>query len=230
MGFKIAAMLLLIPMSLAQADSSVMVKDMVSEYFQEKFDVPSSDIQLKFIHLPELKMPVCAGSRIAIESKHNNPKLGFQTLWLKIYDNEYLKRSMPVTVEMMIYLDVTVAGKKLNRDEILTRDKIAIKRLLISSGYKDLILDLDSIDGLVSRQVIKENTILKRRMVRVPPDVKWGEQVTVQLKSGDLTVTTAGKSRQDGMIGERVKVVCNMTGKQITGTVQSPQVVVVNLK
>jgi len=218
------------PLSVLHAGSSGQIKELVSNYVQETFNVSNTDIQLEFIHLPDIEIPFGNSNRLVIESDHISPKLGYQTLWLKIYDGNYLLQKQPVTLKVAIYLDVAVSKRRLKRGESIIHDNVELRRIRINRRYKDLILDLNSIDGLVSKQVIKENCIIRRGMIRNRPEVLRGEDVTIQLKSGLLTLTTSGKSKQDGMIGEEVKVVCNMTGKQIIGTVESPQLVVTRVQ
>jgi len=43
-------------------------------------------------------------------------------------------------------------------------------------------------------------------------------------------ITTNGKAKEDGVVGDKVKVVCAMTGKSMYGIVQSSQLVTVKLQ
>jgi len=230
LSLAIGFLLIFFPSSTLHADSTIQIKDLVSRYFQEAFDVSGEDVQLEFIHMPEFEIPFGNSIQAIVETKHTLPRVGYQTLWLMIHKDNYLEHQIPVTIKATIFLDVVIANKRLKRGETLTCNNTGLKRTKVYNNYKNIILDLNSVNGLIAKQVIKENCTIRRGMVRIKPEVKKGELVTIQMKSGSLIVSTAGKSKQDGMIGEKVKVVCNMTGKQITGTVESPQLVVTHLE
>ena len=67
-------------------------------------------------------------------------------------------------------------------------------------------------------------------MLREPPDIQRGDRVKIQLLSKDLVIITNGEVKEDGVVGNKVKVVCAMTGKLMYGIVQSSQLVTVQLQ
>ena len=214
----------------AGTDTSHLVKELVASYFEEAFDLPRSDIQLRFVHLPDTDLFSTDDYRFLIESSQSSPRLGFQTLWLMVFEKQYLVERLPITVDVSIYLDVTVTAKKLKRGEIITPEKLVKKRQKISRDYENLIRDPELVVGLMTNRVVQEGATLRKSMLREIPDIKKGDEVKVQLVSGDLEVTVDGKVKDDGKIGDKVRVICKTTGKQVSGIIRSPQLVVVQLK
>ncbi|HCK99466.1 MAG TPA: flagella basal body P-ring formation protein FlgA [Candidatus Marinimicrobia bacterium] len=221
---------LLLPVFCIGAESSKLIEDAVTAYFADIFHLSKSEIRLKYIHLPKEALPEGENYRYLVESKQTLPRLGYQTIWLKVYDNQSLIKQVPVTVDLSIWIDVVVAAKKMKRGEKIEQNKISIKRITISRDYRNLIREPDSAVGLITKQVVKEGEPLKQSILREPPDVFKGDKVNVKLVSGDLVVTDKGEVKEDGLIGEKVKVYCETTRKLVYGTVQSPELVIIQIK
>lgn len=221
---------LLMPVFSIGGESSKLIEEIVTTYFTDIFNLPKSEIRLKYIHLPKEALPEGESYRYLVESKQTLPRLGYQTVWLKVYDNQSLIKQVPVTVDLSIWIDVVVAAKKLKRGEKIEKNKISTRRITVSRDYRNLIRHSDSAVGLITKQVVKEGEPLKQSILREPPDVFKGDKVNVKLVSGNLVVTARGEVKEDGLIGEKVKVFCETTRKLVYGTVQSPELVVIKIK
>ena len=228
--FLVIAVLLPVICRGDESSTNLQIKEMVVSYFERILDLPRSDIQLKFVHLPKAELIDSNKYQYLIESKRVVPRLGYQTLWLKVFDNQVLVKQFHIMVDLSIYIDVVIATKKLKRGEIVQREKISIKRLKFSWDYGNLIKSINSAVGLATKQVIREGEILKRSWLREPPDIRRGDKIKVQILSRDLVVTTSGEVKEDGLVGDKVKIVCAATGKHVYGIVQSPQLVTIQLK
>jgi len=221
---------LLLPVFCIGAETSKLIEEAVAAYFADIFNLPKSDIRLKYIHLPKEALPEGDNYRYLVESNQTLPRLGYQTVWLRVYDNQSLIKQLPVTVDLSIWIDVVVATEKLKRGEKIEKNKISTKRTTVSRDYRNLIRHPDSAVGLITKQVVKEGEPLKQSILREPPDVLKGDKVNVKLVSGDLVVTARGEVKEDGLIGEKVKVFCETTRKLVYGTVQSPELVIIQIK
>jgi len=228
--FAIAILLTALPIKAESASPREKMEQKVARYFQDVLSVPSSDIQLRFIHFTGEEQLNLENRRLEVESNSSYPRLGYQTLSLNIFANDYLEKRISVTVDVTAFMKVVVAAERINRGAIITPDKIVRKRVKVGKDYRNVIRDPESVIGLMAKHMIKPGSIIRKSMVRTKPDVKKGETVTVQMISGDLVITTGGKAKQDAMIGEKVKIVCEPTGKQLYGIVRSPQLVTVNVR
>lgn len=221
---------LLLPVFCIGAETSKLIEELVIAYFTDIFNLPKSDIRLKYIHLPKEALPEGDNYRYLVETKQTSPRLGYQTVWLSVYDNKSLLKQLPVTVDLSILIDVVVATEKLKRGEKIEQNKISTKRIAVSRDYRNMIRCPDSAVGLITKQVVKEGEPLKQSILREPPDVFKGDKVNVKLVSGDLVVTARGEVKEDGLIGEKVKVFCETTRKLVYGIVQSPELVIIQIK
>jgi len=222
--------MVLMPVICRGDESSELIKGIVSLYFEELFNLQKSDIQLEFIHLPKTALPTARNYKYLVESNRNLPRLGHQIVWLEVTDKKSLVSRLPITVDVSVNMNVVFAAKKLRRGELIDSKKILLKTRKISWDYKNIVKTPDMAIGMITKQVIKEGEIIKRSMLREPPDIQRGDRVKIQLLSKDLVITTNGKAKEDGVVGNKVKVVCAMTGRLMYGIVQSPKLVTVKLQ
>ncbi len=222
--------MVLMPVICRGDESSELIKGIVSLYFEELFNLQKSDIQLEFLHLPKTVLPTGRDYKYLVESNRNLPRLGHQIVWLKVTDKKSLVSRLPITVDVSVNMNVVLAAKKLRRGELIDSKKILLKTRKISRDYKNIVKTPNMAIGMITKQVIREGEIIKKSMLREPPDIQRGDRVKIQLLSKDLVIITNGEVKEDGVVGNKVKVVCAMTGKLMYGIVQSSQLVTVQLQ
>jgi len=215
----------------AAAGDAVRIKELTQGYFENAFSVDRADVRVKFIHIPEIPNSTFVRCRWAVESERPVPRLGYQTLWVKVFDGGELVHRAPLTVDVAVRVEVAAAAKAIRRGETVTLEKVVFREIIAGSDFGELIREPGDIVGLTARCAIAPGEVIYRRMLRPPPAVSKGDPVTVVVRSGNgVTVTASGTAGQDGMIGDRVKVVCGFTDKPVVGTVRSAGVVVVEVK
>ncbi|GEM_PF-4027678 len=228
--FAIVILLSALPIKAGASSPREKIEQEIAHYFQKALNVPGSDIQLRFIYSTGEEQLNLAHKRLEVESNSSYPRLGYQTLSLNILANGYVEKRISVTVDVTVFMEVVVAREKIKRGAIITADKITRKRVKVGKDFRNVIRDSEAVVGLMAKHMIKPGSIIRKSMVKTKPTVKKGETVTIQMISGDLVISTKGKTKQDAMIGEKVKITCELTGKQLYGVVQSPQLVTVSLR
>ena len=214
----------------AENQNDKVVQDIVIDHFEKIFNVSKSDIQIRFIHKPDIGIYMDNSHRFSIEYNKRVPQLGYQNVGLNVFKGNCIVHRFSVMVDVSISLPLVVANRDLRRGEELTPYNTAMESRTISHDYENLVRDSGEVLGLVTKQIIRKGSILKQAHLKEKSDILRGEQVKIQLVSNDLIITTRGEVKQDGLVGDKVRVKCAITGKQLTGTVKSPQLVVVNLQ
>jgi flagella basal body P-ring formation protein FlgA len=69
--------------------------------------------------------------------------------------------------------------------------------------------------------------MLKYQHIEVIPEVVRGEKVTIRYKLNNLILTSPGKARREGQIGDLIPVIATETGKQLDGRLQADRIVVI---
>lgn len=217
--------------ALASDGLSKRVQELALDYFQTAFVVNPSQVSLKFLHPRQLQPTLPTFTDLAVVSKNPTPRLGYQTLWLQVYTESSLIDEIPITVNAALRIPVLFTTTNVRRGELLASNKMGFRDVVVTGHYNEVIRDAGSIEGMVAKQSIAKGEQVRRRMVRIPPDVSRGDEVSVQIKSGaGLTLTVPGAAKQDAFIGEEVKVTCQQSDRPLVGVVDSPGLVIVELK
>lgn len=69
---------------------------------------------------------------------------------------------------------------------------------------------------------LAEPATVTRPATRPERMIRRGEPVTLRVRSGTLTIATAGRALGDGRLGERVRVVATATRRTLEGIVEGP--------
>lgn len=116
-----------------------------------------------------------------------------------------------------VLLSVYVPQRNLKRGDTLNEeDFIEIKR----PAYKipaGAITKKDELIGRVLKRTVAQGIILKEEHFYSGFPVKRGSHVQVVITSGQVTILTDGVLKYDSAVGEKAKVQCFQTGKEIVG-------------
>ncbi|HAP34556.1 MAG TPA: flagella basal body P-ring formation protein FlgA, partial [Bacteroidetes bacterium] len=70
----------------------------------------------------------------------------------------------------------------------------------------DVIISLISAVNTRTKRMIKANTVLKNSMIEEIPAVNYNDKVVVVVKTKNLSIAASGTARQEGKIGEEVRI------------------------
>jgi flagella basal body P-ring formation protein FlgA len=120
--------------------------------------------------------------------------------------------TVPVNIE--VWSDVILTAKPLGRFQPIGYDDLQIKKMDLARVPSSAIVDLDQVVGSRTRRSIAANCILRKDHVEIPPVVKRGDVVSVVAESAHLKVSAKGRAKENGSVGDRVKVV-NLRSKKV---------------
>lgn len=66
--------------------------------------------------------------------------------------------------------------------------------------------DIEKIKGKLALTDIKENSVITSNLLKEKIVVFRGNQVTIRIRNGDLTLTSVGEALQDGVRGQNISV------------------------
>jgi len=200
-----------------------------AEYFARTFRVTPACVQIEIIHPPKIDSKRSNDQPPVLKTKNSQPRLGHQTLWVVSRDAAGHMVETPMTLTVAIETNVVIAKTTLGRGEGLNPDNTGLQTMRIDRDYDKYLFDREAIDGLTIRQVLPQGSPILNHMLQPRPDVANGTIVEVQIQRCSLVVVTRGRIKGDAFIGDRVRVMCEGTGKLITGKLETPQMVVVGL-
>ncbi len=133
-----------------------------------------------------------------------------------------------VMAKTRLFIPVVVARLPIKRGEIITEDKLRLMRKDIRNSFNDVFTRKKDLLGKRAKTNIGIGEIIRREMVEVPPVIRRGERVTIVAESNTLKITAPGIAKQDGRIGETIRVQNILSKKIITGSVINDHTVKVN--
>ena len=124
-----------------------------------------------------------------------------------------------VSVRINRFADVLVAADNLRLYEALSPDKLALKRMDITSLQEQPIQSLSAIAGYRLKRNIGKDQVLTHGAVEPVPDIDVGGEVSIVCTGGLFSVTTAGQAMQKGRVGEQIRVKNRASNKVVLATV-----------
>lgn len=132
------------------------------------------------------------------------------------------------------WVNAPVAIHRIFPNAKLKEEDFKIQPINVATGqgreYRGVLASENTnFDQMESTQSILEGQFVVASAIRKQPDVRRGETVTLELISGDLSLTTQAVIQEPASIGERVRVLTVKTKKEMVGKVKENHSVEVNL-
>jgi flagella basal body P-ring formation protein FlgA len=155
-----------------------------------------------------------SSTRVTVEVGCTNPKP-----W-KIY----------VPVRSTIFRQVIVATRPLTRGSILASDDIILAESdtgLLPRGY---IVATEHAVGQKLRRAIKAGDPITPGLLETPTMIRRGQKVSLEARSGGLSVRMAGIAKSDGILGQVIEFENQSSKRPVQAIVRSPQSAEILLK
>lgn len=128
-----------------------------------------------------------------------------------------LARSL-VTLRVVRHRTMLVAARALKRGERIDAGAVRQERLPVGR-QGTVALDPGAVIGREARVDLAAGVALTAHSVVVPPDVRAGQRVVLQVSSERFALTAAGEALNDGRVGDVINVRRGADGRTVRGTV-----------
>jgi flagella basal body P-ring formation protein FlgA len=118
----------------------------------------------------------------------------------------------PATIE--VWSDVVLAVKPLGKFQPIEADDIQVKKMNLARVPANVIVRVDQVLGQRAKHNIAANSVLRNDQVESPPVVRRGEVVQMVAESAVLRVAAKGIAKENGTVGERIRVM-NLRSRKI---------------
>lgn len=137
-------------------------------------------------------------------------------------------------VSFRAWVPAQVANRRILPGERLSAESFTVQEVNVATGlgheYRGVILPpAVGLSGLESRQTILEGQFLISSAVQKVPDVRKGDLVRIQIRSGALNVSTLGTAEEPGYLNARIRVMASKTKREFVGQLVSGGIVEVQL-
>nr|MDJ0927308.1 flagellar basal body P-ring formation chaperone FlgA [Gammaproteobacteria bacterium] len=135
-----------------------------------------------------------------------------------------------VPVRLAVFQPVVIATRALPRDSLLTGDDISLAEADIGGLDYGFLSDPANAIGHRLRRPLAAGDVLTPANLETPALIQRGQRVTLEARSGGLTVRMAGVAKADGIRGQIIEVENLGSGRDVQAIVRSAKAVEVLLQ
>ncbi len=191
------------------------------------YSLDTSSYRIDILSNP-LKTAEVSPDNIAIRPLTQKEPLGLFTVIVKVTQGGETLESGQVRMKIREFADVVVLADKIRRGEPLSKDKLTIKRMDITSLHEKPLRAIEGLDDNRAKRNLAKGAILTTAGIEPTPDIEAGREVSIIYVDGLCRITTAGVALQSGMAGEYVKVKNKASHKIIVARVVDETAVAVD--
>jgi flagella basal body P-ring formation protein FlgA len=120
-------------------------------------------------------------------------------------------RTLPVTVNLRVEEPVLVAKRPIQRDSALDEGSVALEMRETTQFNETAMGDPVKLMGRIARVTIAQGRIITPRIVALPPAVHRGQEAKIVFRNGSVSITADAVCRQDGIPGQIITAVSQVT-------------------
>ena len=181
------------------------IRQVLDDYLAaESQRLPQVELTFSSVSLPApFKVPQGQVAHQVIPAKPG--VIGSRRVTLLTRVDDQLVKNQSIRVQLKALAEVVVASANLRRGETLDPTNIVLQQEDISK-LKQPIFNPEDVYGKQLKQSVRLGQPLALKQVDFPPMIKRGERVAIQARRGSLLLTAAGEARQDGNLGDTIRV------------------------
>ena len=125
-------------------------------------------------------------------------------------------------VRTRVFNRVWVSQTMLSRHQIIRNHHVAIEMRETTQLIKTPLSASEPAEGKRTKRVVGKGRILTLDVLETPPVIRRGDRVNVQLHHNNLEITLDATAREDGWMGDQIKVRDNRSKSELMGEVIGP--------
>jgi flagella basal body P-ring formation protein FlgA len=130
-----------------------------------------------------------------------------------------------ITLHVVRHRTVVVAARALHRGEMLGPSELKFQRMVLTARITTSFTEMSSVIGQEMRLEIEEGSPLQPNMVILPPAVRAGQTIELQISSPHFHVSGAAVAMGSGAVGEVINVRRLADGHTVRSRIEGPGVV-----
>ena len=182
-------------------------------------ELPGVTLSFEKLYLPPRFM-VAAGKIEYQVIPSTRQVIGSRRLTLITRVNGEVVANKSIRVALKASAQVVVITSDLRRGETLTASSLELREQDIS-GLDEPFFAFEPLLGKQLKQSLRLGQPVLRRQVEFPPLIKRGDRVTIQAQNPGIQLNAMGEARQNGELGETIRVRNNSSLREILCQVQA---------
>lgn len=190
------------------------VKSAIKERLSNRFEGGNRNIESLFVTLPKNLQPPESFDRMEIDFPYAGRAGSRLFVTVAMYESDRLIKRFNATAKATVSMMAAVSTREIPRGTIIKNEDIRMEKIILGKRFDLAISDLSSIIGNVSDRKIRAGKPIRSDQISTPKMVNAGDLVTVSARNEMLLITTSGRAKEDGSLGDSIRVM-NTTSKKI---------------
>ena len=208
----------------ASNDFDLRIRQIIYNEVESRLDVDSMSMVMDIPAPQAQSFSSSEVKKISMEwTKANDQLRGRVVLPVRIYDQNLNSYIVYVRADILWFKKVCVSAARINRHQLFNDSAVLIEMRDISDLTGEPFICISDIEGMRSRHLIQSGRIITQNMTEMPPLIRRGEKVTIRMIKGRLLVTSSGIARQDGWLGDEIRIRTPQNQQEIKATVAGSQ-------
>ncbi len=182
-------------------------------YVAEQLSVDVSEVVVEGLSPLNGQKALRAGKVLKVRAANRNRVLGRAVFVLSMQGLSGNPFEQWVSADVSQRVEVFVAARKLRRLDVIEAEDLHLQSMQIRRLRSPYLSDLQAILGKRLRQSLRKGMPIRGNQLEIAPLVRRGDRVTITLRSQGLKIVTSGKAKQDGQLGEMIRVM-NLDSKK----------------
>jgi flagella basal body P-ring formation protein FlgA len=182
------------------------IERFVSDYVAERLSAEQEPYEIEFRTVPESFELNASEYTLHINPDRGVSFRGNISLPVDVVADGRTNRRLIVSLRVRRYGEVFIASGSIPRHADIDPDQLVRLTVETTMLPDDLVTKREQIAGKRSNRNINEGVILRESMLETAPMIHSGDPVTLEVRRGSVTVTTAAVARGDGAAGDIIQV------------------------
>jgi flagella basal body P-ring formation protein FlgA len=191
------------------------VAQLVTRYLLERFPEPRQQVQVTNVRLQgNLQVP---SGLLTYDIMPRTRRLapGPVSLTVVVRVDGKAVRRLLASATLSMSTQVVVAAAPLARHQMISRADIRLAEVDLARLPEGVITNPEDVVGKWVRHNVSLGTPLHERLVEAPTVITRGAVVTIVAQSASVSVTVPGQAKEDGAVGEQIRVLNLSSRKEV---------------
>lgn len=201
------------------------LRNAIVRHLEQEFGGKVREVRVAVIE-PREPIPVPAGRlEIAVLPSALEEGLGRRIFHLQLSHNGRPVDTVEVLSDVAGFADVVVPSRLIKTDEVIETEDVTVSRIRLVDLRQQFATDLNDVVGKSAARPLQSQLPIRTMSLKKPYVVRKGDRVTIEARSGGLSIQAAGVSKAGAELGQMVTVTNSDSGKELRAKVVSPGVV-----
>ena len=155
---------------------------------------------------------------------------GTWTIPVRVYVDGELYRTVSTSWEVALWERRSVLRRAVSAGDSLRPEDFETRRVRVGAGPEARALPPEVLEQAVAARNLEEGAVLSEHDVERRLVLHRGDVVSLEVQRGKVVVRALVTSLGEGRIGDRVRVRCDRTGKELVARVRSGELVAMTLE